>query len=122
MKYGEKFDLQNVVLIKWLKNFMFVGVFKFSEELFLNNNVDVCYILCFMESGELILVIKILESGEGVGLIMCLFKGMCVFVICVDVVSGVLGFLCSGDRVDVYWIGFVCVVCEGGNCDIIKLI
>jgi pilus assembly protein CpaB len=122
MKYGEKLDPKNVVLIKWPVNSVPAGIFKSADELFPNNNADARHVLRPMEPGEPIMAIKISEPGEGAGLTTRLSKGMRAFAIRVDVASGVSGFLRPGDRVDVYWTGSVRAVREGGNRDITKLI
>lgn len=71
----------------------------------------------------MVLSVKVMELGGNVGIMSFLKLGMWVFVICVDVVLGVFGFLRFGDCVDVYWIG--CVVFGGGSLgisEVIKLI
>lgn len=122
MKYGEKLEPANTVLIKWPKNSVPAGVFTSAEQLYPNNNADVRHVLRPMEPGEPIMAIKISEPGEGAGLTTRLAKGMRAFAIRVDVASGVSGFLRPGDRVDVYWTGSVQATREGQNRDFTKLI
>lgn len=122
MKYGEKLEPANTVLIKWPKNSVPAGVFTSADQLYPNNNADVRHVLRPMEPGEPIMAIKISEPGEGAGLTTRLAKGMRAFAIRVDVASGVSGFLRPGDRVDVYWTGSVQASREGQNRDFTKLI
>lgn len=122
MKYGEKLEPANTVLIKWPKNSVPAGVFTSADQLYPNNNADVRHVLRPMEPGEPIMAIKISEPGEGAGLTTRLAKGMRAFAIRVDVASGVSGFLRPGDRVDVYWTGSVQATREGQNRDFTKLI
>ena len=107
MKYGEKLDPENVVLVAWPKQSMPEGVFTTTEALFPNDNKDARFVLRPMEPGEPIMAIKVTNPGEDAGLTTRLSKGMRAFAIKVDVASGVSGFLRPGDRVDVYWTGTV---------------
>lgn len=122
MKYGERLEPENVVLITWPVNSMPAGTFQSAEALFPNNNADPRHVLRPMEPGEPIMAIKISGPGEGAGLTTRLEKGKRAFAIRVDVASGVSGFLRPGDRVDVYWTGSVRASQEGRGRDFTKLI
>lgn len=107
MKYGEKLDPANVVLIKWPRNSLPAGTYQSADVLFPSDNAEPRYVLRPMEPGEPIMAIKVSEPGEGAGITTRLGKGKRAFAISVDVASGVSGFLRPGDRVDVYWTGSV---------------
>lgn len=107
MKYGQKLDPENVVMVAWPKHSMPKGIFQTTDALFPNENKDARFVLRPMEPGEPIMAIKVTNPGEDAGLTTRLSKGMRAFAIKVDVASGVSGFLRPGDRVDVYWTGTV---------------
>lgn len=97
MVFGMLFLDSNLWLVLWLVNFVFVGVFILFVEVMKNN----CVVLWLIVVGELVLVFKVLGSDGCVMIVVNLLVGKFVYVILINDVSGVGGFVCFGDVVDV---------------------
>lgn len=121
LRYGERLNKEDVLIVKWPVNALPEGVFTEVPVLFPDNTEDNRFVLRAMEKGEAIMAVKVTEPGEDAGLTSQLERGMRAFAIRVDVSSGVSGFLRPGDRVDVIWTGNVGEV-EGSRGEVSRLI
>jgi len=108
LKYGERITKKDERLTKFPKDSLPAGTFATFEDLFPNGEAVTRAVMRAMEKNEVILVSKVTEPGQDVGLRLKI--GMRAFAIKVNSESGVSGFLRPGDRVDVYWTGKL-----GGN-------
>ncbi|MEP5761644.1 MAG: Flp pilus assembly protein CpaB [Litoreibacter sp.] len=102
--YGERLQEEDVRAVNWPENAIPEGTFHTKEELFPESG-ELRIVLRVMEKDEAILSPKVTEPGEDAGVSSRLAKGMRAFALRVDVSSGVSGFLRPGDQVDVYWTG-----------------
>ncbi|MDF2140698.1 Flp pilus assembly protein CpaB [Paenirhodobacter sp. CAU 1674] len=126
LKYGERFGINDLEVIKTQANKMPAGAFHLiiakqgtpeaAFAMFLEGETRPRAALRSFEMNEPILDAKITKPGVDAGIMANLAPDMRAFTIQVDVTSGVSGFLRPGDRVDVYWSGAV------GNNQVTKLI
>jgi pilus assembly protein CpaB len=115
LKYGDRFTLDDVEVIKWQEGKVPEGAFSIVnaplgsdpaiKPLFFDGETRPRAALRSYEPFEPLLAAKITEPGVDAGINANLTAGMRAFAINVDVSSGVSGFLRPGDRVDVYWSG-----------------
>lgn len=107
IEYGEPLTLDDVVKIKYAKDFLPEGTFMSQEELF-PEGADVARVVTHaMALNEPVLAAKVTKPGQNAGITSRLASGMRAFTVNVDATTGVSGFLRPGDRVDVYWTGSV---------------
>ncbi len=107
VEYGELLTSEDVMMIRYAKDYVPEGVFNTEEELF-PAGVDVARVVTMpMSVNEPVLASKVTEPGEDAGITSRLAMGMRAFTINVDATTGVSGFLRPGDYVDVYWSGSI---------------
>lgn len=117
LKYGERFTMADLDVIKMQAEKLPNGVFHFvtapqgtpqSEvAAFFEGETRPRAALRSYEANEPLLATKITAPGVDAGIMANLAPNMRAFTIQVDASSGVSGFLRPGDRVDVYWSGQV---------------
>lgn len=115
LKYGERFTMADLELVKIQANKMPPGAFtrvtapQGSKEaqtaVFFDGETRPRAALRSYEPLEPVLRSKMTEPGVDAGITANLAPGMRAFTISVDVNSGVSGFLRPGNHVDVYWSG-----------------
>ena len=105
LRYGERLSPEDVKAIRWPAEFVPNGTFTTFEELFPPNEDTQRTILRVIEMHEPLLASKVTNPGEDAGVAARLEDGTRAFTLQIDVVTGVSGFLRTGDRVDVYWTG-----------------
>lgn len=113
--YGEALTTDDLKVIRYAEPFLPEGVFTSAEDLFPKGTEIPRMVLREMAENEPVLLSKVTEAGENVGIMNRLKPGMRAFTIAVDATSGVSGFLRPGDRVDVYWSGTVNVGAQSGQ-------
>ena len=126
LKYGERFALTDLEVIKVQADKMPEGAFHFitapqgspeaAVAVFFEGETRPRAALRSYEANEPILGTKITEPGVDAGIMANLSPNMRAFTIEVDVASGVSGFLRPGDLVDAYWSGQI------GDKQVTKLI
>lgn len=117
LKYGERFTMADLDLIKVQADKLPQGVFNFvtapqgspqaQVAAFFEGETRPRAALRSYEANEPLLATKITAPGVDAGIMANLAPNMRAFTIEVDASSGVSGFLRPGDRVDVYWSGQV---------------
>ncbi len=117
LKYGERFTMADLDVIKVQADRLPAGVFHFvtapqgSPEAqvaaFFEGETRPRAALRAYEANEPLLAPKVTAPGVDAGIMANLAPDMRAFTIEVDATSGVSGFLRPGDRVDVYWSGSV---------------
>jgi pilus assembly protein CpaB len=105
LPYGTELTKEDVEKVMMPKNNLPEGYFEDEAVLFPGDYTKARYIVRQMDKMEPLLVTKVSEPGDIVGLTARLTKGMRAFAIKVDVASGVSGFVQPGDVVDIYWTG-----------------
>ncbi len=107
IEYGEPLTLEDVIVIKYAKEFLPEGTFMSEDDLF-PDGADVARVVTHgMTLHEPVLASKVTEPGQNAGITSSLANGKRAFTINVDATTGVSGFLRPGDRVDVYWTGSI---------------
>jgi pilus assembly protein CpaB len=107
IEYGEPLTLDDLVVIKYAKDFLPEGTFMKEEDLFPEGPEVLRVVTHGMALHEPILASKVTAPGQNAGITSSLANGMRAFTINVDATTGVSGFLRPGDRVDVYWTGSI---------------
>jgi pilus assembly protein CpaB len=105
LRYGERLVPEDVQVIRWPADFVPSGAFTTLEALFPPNEDTQRTVLRVIETHEPLLASKVTLPGEDAGVAARLADGTRAFTLQIDVVTGVSGFLRTGDRVDVYWTG-----------------
>lgn len=115
LKYGERFSMADLDLVKMQADKLPPGVFNFviapqgtpqaEAAAFFEGETRPRAALRSYEANEPLLAAKITAPGVDAGIMANLAPNMRAFTIQVDASSGVSGFLRPGDRVDVYWSG-----------------
>jgi len=104
LRYGERLERRDVMLVQWPKHALPEGIFTDVDELFPPGQPPRS-VMRAMERGEPLMQVKLTRPGQEAGIAARLSPGMRAFTIDVNVSTGVAGFLRPGDRVDVYWTG-----------------
>lgn len=117
LKYGERFTMADLDVVKVQSDKLPQGVFHFvtapqgtpqaQVAAFFEGETRPRAALRSYEANEPLLAQKITAPGVDAGITANLAPNMRAFTIQVDASSGVSGFLRPGDRVDVYWSGQV---------------
>lgn len=117
LKYGERFNVTDLDVIKMQANKLPQGVFNFisapqtspqaAAAAFYDGETRSRAALRAYQANEPLLAGKVTDPGVDAGIMANLAPNMRAFTIQVDATSGVSGFLRPGDRVDVYWSGSV---------------
>lgn len=103
--YGEPITAEDVVVIKYARDYTPEGVFLTEADVF-PEGIEVPRVAIMpMAINEPILAHKVTAPGRDAGITTRLQAGMRAFTINVDATTGVSGFLRPGDRVDVMWTG-----------------
>lgn len=105
LRYGERLVPEDVKAIRWPAEFVPNGTFTTLDEIFPPNDDTQRTVLRVIDMHEPLLASKVTKPGEDAGVAARLEDGTRAFTLQIDVVTGVSGFLRTGDRVDVYWTG-----------------
>lgn len=105
--YGEPITLEDVVVIKYARDFTPEGVFMTEQEIFPEGTEVARVATMPLAINEPVLAHKVTAPGRNAGITTRLAAGMRAFTINVDATTGVSGFLRPGDHVDVMWTGKV---------------
>ena len=107
LAFGDSLTMEDVVTVKYAKEFLPEGTFATVEDLFPDGAEVVRSIRRPLEPNEVILAGDVTAPGEMASITQELDAAMRAFTIRVDASTGVSGFLRPGDRVDIYWTGAV---------------
>lgn len=107
LRYGERITQEDVRLARWPEASLPEGTFVGFESFFPEGETELRAAVRMMEKDEPLMAVKVTEPGEDAGVSSQLTRGMRAFAIKVDVSTGVSGLLRPGDRVDVYWSGWI---------------
>ncbi|MBF9046155.1 Flp pilus assembly protein CpaB [Rhodobacterales bacterium LSUCC0031] len=105
LRYGEVLSPADVKAIRWPEAYVPSGAFTTLDELFPPGDDSQRTVLRLIETHEPLSASKVTLPGEDAGVAARLADGTRAFTLQIDVVTGVSGFLRTGDRVDVYWTG-----------------
>jgi pilus assembly protein CpaB len=101
LSYGATISPGNLKWVEWPKSVVPSGAYTSAEDLMGEKGEQKRIVLRSIEPGELILESKITKFGESPRMSMNLGAGMRAVSISIDAVSGVAGFVSTGDRVDI---------------------
>ena len=107
LAFGDSLTMDDVVTVKYAKDFLPEGTFATIEDLFPDGAEVTRSIRRPLEPNEVILAGDVTAPGEVASITQELDAAMRAFTIRVDASTGVSGFLRPGDRVDIYWTGAV---------------
>ena len=107
LAFGDSLTTEDIVTIKYTKEFLPEGTFATIEDLFPEGEEVLRSIRRSLEPNEVILAGDVTAPGEVASITQELDAAMRAFTIRVDASTGVSGFLRPGDRVDIYWTGSV---------------
>ena len=101
LSYGATIQPGNLQWVEWPKSLVPPGAYTSVEDLMGEKGDQKRIVLRSIEPGELVLESKITKVGELPRMSMNLGAGMRAVAISIDAVSGVAGFVNTGDRVDI---------------------
>ncbi|HUS97407.1 MAG TPA: Flp pilus assembly protein CpaB [Hyphomicrobiaceae bacterium] len=101
LTYGATIEPGNLQWVEWPKSAVPPGAFTSVEALLGEKGDQKRIVLRSIDPGEPLLETKITKAGESPRMSMNLGAGMRAVSISIDAVSGVSGFVASGDRVDI---------------------
>lgn len=105
LSFGDNLTVDDVITVKYAKDYLPEGTFATKEELFPEGDEITRSVLRPMEANEVVLLANVTEAGEIASITQELRPLMRAFTIRVDASTGVSGFLRPGDKVDIYWTG-----------------
>jgi len=103
--FAHQLAAEDLQVINWPTKFLPEGVFETVEDVIGDENAGPRYVKRTLEIGEPLMMVKITDFGEDIGINTLLDPGTRAFAIRVNVATGVSGFLQPGDEVDIYWTG-----------------
>ncbi len=105
LPFGKSLVAADIEIIPWPADYVPFGAFSDVDALLGNDPDKPRAIRAIIERHEPILMAKVTDFGEDIGLRGRISDGMRAFTLKVDVTSGVSGFLQPNDRVDIFWTG-----------------